>query len=345
MEKRNRAIIIILLLICIGVVVSQLAFGELSIKERSSQSDIDEKLRIMVVIPDTSGIDIEGIRAEAEAAAENRNVFLEFYLTSTKEEQLQVLEIASDSNTDGILLYPAETEGYTSALATCMRKDIPIVVMSRRVKNAVYDSFIGSTAKSERMAVLGCVRETGGNGKILFIDRQMVGGLLYMEAVLLEPSKNDASEVFLQMKTKVSDLTEASFEGYRVADAVVLVDEQASSSNLYTAVLDLLQGYQPNAVFSYAEEVTDVIVNCLTNEENLKGIQVIGYGNPEEYAEYLREGIVNGVVTQNDAYSASLGVRFLAQLRNGSSMPRSADSGITIISADNMERFFTSVEK
>jgi len=345
MKKRNRAIIIILLLICVGLVVIQLSSGELSIKAGTPKLGIDEKLRIMVVVPDTSEIDLEGIRTEAEAAAEKCNAFLEFYLTATKEEQLQVLEIASDSHTDGILLYPAEKEGYTSALATCMRKEIPIVVMSRRVENAVYDSFIGSTAKSERMAALGCVGETGGNGKLLFIDRQMVGGLLYMEAILLEASENDASKVFRQMKTKVSDLAEAPFERYRVADAVVLIDDQASSGNLYTAVLNLLQDYQPDAVFSYAEEVTDVIVNCLTKEENLKGIHVIGYGNPEEYAEHLRDGIINGVVTQNDAYSASLGVRFLAQLRNGSYMPSSADSGITIISADTMERFFASAEK
>ena len=299
----------------------------------------------MAIVPDSSSVDADVIRQEAEVAGERCNVFVDFYPTTTKEEQLQVLQIAVDSDVDGILLYPLESIGYTSALAKCVHKDIPVVAISRRPELAVFHSFIGATDKSERMAMLSCVSATEGKGTLMFMDRQVVDGLLCMEVVVLEPIDPDHETVYQKTKTRVKELVETPFEGYQVRNIAVLNENQASSSNLYSAVQQLLISYQPDAVFSHAEEVTDVIVNCVDNHESLKGTYVIGHGNPKDYLDHLKDGTINGVVTQNDAYSASLGVRFLAQLINGSPMPENADSGITIITAYNMERFFTSEEK
>ena len=130
------------------------------------------------------------------------------------------------------------------------------------------------------------------------------------------------------------------FEGYQIRSVIIADESQASSGNLYFEVQKQLLAYQPDAVFSCAEEVTDAVVNCIGHYEPLKGMYVIGHGNPKDYLNHLENGTINGVVTQNDSYAASLGVRFLAQLSSGSYMPQDVDSGITIITPSNMERFF-----
>lgn len=338
MESKRTWSILRLFLVCAAMAGILLCCWEFFSYKKQPKISLEEKLRIVAIIPDSSGVNVEAIRREAEKAAEKRGAFVDFYLTATKEEQLQVLQIAVDSNVDGVMLYPFEPVGYSASLIKCKHKGIPVTVISQNLEHSLYDSFIGTTSNSERMAALSCVSATEGKGKLLFIDRQVVDGRLYFEAVVLEPL--DGTEgLHKNLKTKVSNIVNSPFEGYLVKDISVLDEQEASSSKLYTAVQNLLDTHQPDAVFSYSEEVMAVVANFAANSNSLAETYIVGYGNPEEYVSQLRDGTIDGVVAQNASYATELGIRFLIQLCSGSQMPASADAGINIISIDNLDRF------
>ena len=252
-----------------------------------------------------------------------------------------MIQIAVDSQAGGILLYPVEKSGYGDVLAECQESLIPVVVISQRLENAAFETCIGSTSTSERMAVLSCIGAGGGTGAVLVVDRLSSGSQLYMEAMVLEPRAPEESVDTLELpelRTKVSNLTAMSFEGYQVRSAIVLDNEQASSYSMYTEIYKLLDTQRPAAVFSYDADVTNVIAACLTNTYTLPDIYTVGYGDLEECADQIRNGTLDGLVQQNDAYSASVAVRYLTELKKGSTRPTDVDSGFTIVTASNLDR-------
>ena len=345
MIKGSQRIILSLLLICALYAASLITSTYQYFQADTEAALSGDKRRIVAIIPDSGNVDVDGIRREAEAAGDRYGAFVEIYETSTKEEQLRVIQIAVDSSVDGVLLYPMEKTGYDLVLTACRHREIPVVVISRRLDSGPFDTFIGSAVNSERMAVLSCISATEGTGRVLVVDRLNSGGRLYMEAAVLEPSKITTPGAGEELKTKAANLVNAPFEGYRVADVTVMDEKQSSSSSLHNEVCNLLETQRPDAVFSYDEDVTNVIAACLTSEADLRGIYAVGYGDVQECAEHLRSGTLDGLVQQNEAYSASLAVRYLVELRKGSIMPASVDSGIALVSADNLERMLTGNEK
>lgn len=344
-EKGSQRGIFILLLICAVYAVSLISSTYRFFRTSPEEALEGGKRRIVAVIPNTGNVDVEGIRLGVEEMGERYGAFVELYETATREEQLQVLQIAVDSGVDGVLLYPMEKTGYEFALSACRRREIPVVVISQRLEDVAFDTYIGSAVNSERMAVLSCISATGGTGRVLIVDRLNSGGRLYMEAAVLEPSEITAPGDGPELKTRVSNLVGAPFEGYRVEDVTVMDEKRSSSYSLHNEVRTLLETQRPDAVFSYDEDVTNVIAACLTGEKDLRGIYAVGYGDVTECAEYLRGGTLDGLVQQNDAYSASLAVRYLVELRKGSIMPSGVDSGIALISANNLERMLVGNEK
>ena len=344
MVKWGQRVILGLLLICTVYAASLIASTyRLFLIDAGDTPPVDQQ-RIVAVIPDAGNVDIESIRREVERASQRYGTLVEFYETATMEEQLQVIQIAVDSHADGLLLYPMEKDGYGAVLAECRQNGIPVVVISQRMENAVFDTYIGSTNTSERMAVLSCIGATGGAGKVLVVDRLSSGGQLYMEAAALEPVGTEEPQGLPELRTKVANLAEMPFEGYQVQSVTVLEDEQASSYSMYTELYRLLDTQRPAAVFSYDEDVTNVIAACLTNTYTLPDIYTVGYGILEECADQIRSGTLDGLIQQNDAYSASLAVRYLLELRRGGIMPADVDSDFTLVTVNNLDRILAGSE-
>lgn len=302
------------------------------------------KQRIVAVIPNTSSVDLEKIRARVSETGEEYGAFVEIYETSTENEQLEVMNIAIDSGVDGILLYPISKTGYDPVLQQCENADIPVVVISQPVDSDRYDTYIGAGAPSERMAVLSCVTATNGTGRVMLLDCMNQDTKTSIEAVVLTPDQENTAPPLGELKTRVANLAENPFEWYQVESVTVLNKERASLK-LYFEIYKLLSVQNPDAVFSYDEDITSVVAACLDSSAFLSNIYTVGYGDVHELADQLRDQTLDGVVVQNDAYAASLAVRYLVALRKDSVMPSVVDAGIMLVTPDNLERILLASEK
>jgi len=327
-----------LLVLCMVFAVSLVESTYQFLKNTPEDAFSGGKQRIIAVVPGAEDVDIVRIREEVRKSGERYGAYVEVYEAATAAEQQKIIGIAADSEVDGVLLYPMEESGYGSALERCHDKGIPVVVISQRLEEAVFDTFIGAAETSERMAVLSCVSATGGNGTILVVDRLNSDNQLCMEAAVLEPEGNHLPPFIPELKTKVSGLVSDPFVGYQVKQVKVIERQQSTAYSLYTDVYKLLDVVKPDAVFSYDKDITAVIASCLTSADNLPDIYAVGYGDLKESSSHLLNGTLGGLVQQNDAYSAAVGVRYLVQLRKGSVMPSKLDSGFNLISPENLER-------
>lgn len=350
LRKGARWVLAILLIVCASYVASEIALTVFSFRTDVEMALPDDRPQLMAIIPNTSNVDITGIRSQAKQAGDQFGAFVEIYETASEAEQLQVLQIAVDSGADGVLLYPIGKEGYRAALAACKQSEIPVVLISQRIEGVDYDTFIGSQTASERMAVLSCVEATNGKGRILLMDRSTSNGQIFVETAILTPSDPLSAETGGEglapietipddtLRTRLSDLVDIPFEGYQVECVMTMDDEQSSSYGLYNEVYQLLNQQRPDAVFSYDEDLTNVVAACLENTTFFSDIHVVGYGNIQECTDLVKSGTIDGLVRQKDAYAAFIAVRYLIQLHKGSIMPTNVDSGMTLISADNLER-------
>ena len=346
MIRRAQRVIFGLLILCVGYAAAVL-HSTYAISRMDPGGALEGGMcRILAVVPDTGSADGGSLRQELDLAGRTYGAFVELYETATASEQHKVLQIAVDSGADGVLLYPMEEVGYTAAVDACAEANIPVVVISQRLENARFATYIGAAVNSERMAALSCVSATGGTGRLLIVDHLNSGGQFCTEAALLVPLETlppeEAQEAppleIPALKTKIADLVHTPFEGYRVQSVTLLDEPQASSYSLYTEIYRLLDAEKPDAVFSYNGDVTNVVTACLSNAHNLLNIYTVGYGGLREGAELLRSGMLNGLVLQNDIYAASLAVRYLVELDKGAPMPPAVDSGIVLITEDNMDR-------
>ena len=147
---------------------------------------------------------------------------MEIYETDTADEQRNILQIVVDCGADGILLYPMAKDGY-------------VVVISPRLEDASFSTYIGAGIDSERMAALSCVSATNGSGRLLIVDYLNSGGQSCLESAILEPAEYGAEtlspeELFpagvSQLKTRISDLVYAPFEGNQLRSVTVMDDLQ-----------------------------------------------------------------------------------------------------------------------
>lgn len=338
MIKHAQRVVFGLLLACMGYAAFML-WSTFAIFRADPGDGLESGMpRLLAVIPDGGSADGRSLQRELNKAGGQFGALVEIYETATAEEQRRVLQIAADGGADGVLLYPMEKDGYAGALAAC--GDIPVVVISQRLASGSFDTYIGSAVNSERMAALSCISATGGAGRLLIVDHLNTGGQSYTEAAMLVPLEDgggapEAAD-YSRLRTKISDLVNAPFEGYRVQNVTVMEGPQISPYSLYTEVYRLLASESPDAVFSYDGDVTSVIAACRTNA--YLDIYAVGYGTPRDCAEQLRAGTLDGLVVQNDTYAAALAVRYLVELVKGASMPAAVDSGIVLITEDNMDR-------
>ncbi|MCI9002237.1 MAG: sugar ABC transporter substrate-binding protein [Oscillibacter sp.] len=348
MIQRAQRVVFGLLILCMGYAAFMLWSTFAMFRMDPGKALERDMPRLLAVIPNGGSADGRSIERELNKAGEQFGAFVEIYETATAEEQRQVLQIAADGGADGVLLYPMEKDGYAAALAACGEENIPVVVISQRLNDAGFDTYIGSAVNSERMAALSCISATEGAGRLLIVDHLNTGGQSYTEAAVLAPAEKsvvedpEAPEVpakppdYSQLRTKISDLVNAPFEGYRVENVTIIEGPRISPYSLYTEIYRLLASEAPDAVFSYDGDVTNVVAACRTNA--YMDIYAVGYGDPRECAEQLRGGTLNGLVLQNDTYAAALAVRYLVELDKGVSMPASVDSGIVLVTENNMER-------
>ncbi|MGN6385937.1 MAG: substrate-binding domain-containing protein, partial [Verrucomicrobiota bacterium] len=114
----------------------------------------------------------------------------------------------------------------------------------------------------------------------------------------------------------------------------------ATRDSAYQAAQNLLNRYgkEVDAIFAPCEPVTIGVMLALKDIGKAGGaIKLIGFDTGTQSVEGLIRGDVQGLVVQNPMKMGYLGVMTIAQALNKQKVPKRIDTGVVMITRDNME--------
>ena len=111
----------------------------------------------------------------------------------------------------------------------------------------------------------------------------------------------------------------------------------ATKEAAYEEAKKILENNSDIKVF-YATNTNTTLGVCQAIEESdlSDTITVVGFNSDEEELKYIRTGILDGTIIQNPYNMGYIGVRYAIQSSNGESVTGNLDTGVTWISAKNI---------
>lgn len=236
-----------------------------------------------------------------------------------RDQQIQVVENFTSRRVSGMVLAPLDSQALVNPVETAVAAGIPVVVIDSDLKSERYvsfvatDNYLGGQLGGEHL-----VRLMGGEGNVILL-RYAVGSASteareagFMDAIAKAP--------------KVRVLSSDQYAG-------------ATRETSYQAAQNLLNrfGREVNGVFCPNESVTAGMAKALRDMGLAGGrVKMVGFDTGAQSVADLRAGDVQALVVQNPLRMGYEGVMTMVQHLQGKEVPRRIDTGVTVVSAENM---------
>jgi ribose transport system substrate-binding protein len=237
-----------------------------------------------------------------------------------RAQQIQLVQQFVSEGIDGLALAPLDHTALVAAVAGAKAKGIPVVI---------FDSDLDGVPGVDFASFVATNNEAGGRlgGEHL---AKLLGGK--GQAVLLRYAVGSAS-------------TEAREKGFlaaaQAAGLEVTVNNRyagATAGEAKTAALNLLDALQSaQGVFCSNESATNGMLLAL-EQMNLAGtIRFVGFDASPPLVKALREKKLDALVVQNPRRMGELSVSALAALLRGDKVEPVIDTGVVLVTRDNMD--------
>ncbi|MCR4717822.1 MAG: ABC transporter substrate-binding protein [Lachnospiraceae bacterium] len=232
-------------------------------------------------------------------------------------EQISMIEKALDDEVSAIAICPLDTEKLNPLIERANKKEVPVVAVDSDVTSEYRDSIIatdniiaGSIA-ARHMADL-----TGSKGQIAVVS--------HVEGAVTAKDRNKG---FI-------DEIKASYPNMVVVDVVYSGGEAELAKKLTKEIINK----NPDLVGIYATNEGSAVGAAAAVDELgvAKDITLIGFDSSEEEIDYLKNGIIDGMMVQNPYNMGYLAVRNLVKKLNGKNIEKKINTGVTYVSLNNL---------
>lgn len=289
----------------------------------------DDKLTIAVIPKGTShefwkSIHAGAVKAGRELETDGRTIELIWkgpLREDDREQQVQVVENFIGRRIDGMVLAPLDSQALVGPVETAGRAKIPVVIIDsglntdRIVSYIATNNYLGGELAADRLAEL-----LGGDGKALML-RCQVGSA----------STEEREAGFLNR-----------IRGRHPGVQIVSSDQHggATRDTAYRASQNLLNrfGREVEAIFT-PNESTTVGMLLAMRDAGLAGGRVIlvGFDSGEQLVGALKNGDLQGLVSQNPFQMGYLGVKTLVDHIDGKPVDPMVDTGVTLVTPENID--------
>lgn len=313
--------------ICVVMLLAQMFWQP----EKPHDADPD-KTHFALIGP--VGEDTDGcVREAAEVLAEEYRLDLEFHEFSTVAEQKRMLRLLSQTDVDGVLLWPISTNApdYAEELLALKAEDVPVVVVDRNVGQGICNSFIGSGTSSE-MVVLNQNLEMLGKPDSFAIGNLSGGdrNSLVAELVFFTKAEKPTIDIDQIRDGKLCEMVQTPPDGYQASDYLQLTGKDAQFLSLkYELIRVFADENSPKLFFSLDSDLSEMAAlakaRLLSEGDSL---HLLCCGSRAQHQDSLDQGVINGLVTSRPEVSVTIGIRYLRDICRGFWVPATMDSGI-----------------
>lgn len=281
-------------------------------------------LTIAVIPKGTTHQYWKSVEAGAKEAGRDLGVNI-IYKGSMQEDdragQISVVEQFASDNVSGIVLAPVDNVALVPAVQAAMAKKIPVVIIDSSLDGSAGKDFVCYVGTNNTLAgKMGgeeLAKLLGGKGKyVLLRYAEGSASTMQREAGFLSAMKENPG---------MTPLVINRYAGTSVSEA------KATALNL----LDQIR--QANGIFCPNESTTVGMLDVL-EENNLAGkIHFVGFDSTPTLVAALRKGELDAIVSQDPTKMAYEGVRACLGAIRGEAQPADIDSGVQLITRDNLD--------
>jgi ribose transport system substrate-binding protein len=293
-----------------------------------SGSPNEKKLTIAVIPKGTShefwkSIHAGAVKAQRELSTNGAEVEIIWkgpLREDDREQQIQVVEGFTSQGVNGIVLAPLDNRALARPVEEAKSAGVPTVIIDSALESQSIVSFVATDNRKGGMLGADRLGELlGGKGKVIL--------LRYAEG---SASTEEREAGFLQeMKDKFPNIQLISTDQYAGATRDTA---KRASENLLNRFGDDVQG-----IFCPNESTTAGMLSALQDAGKAGKVMFVGFDTSQMFVDAMRAKQLHGIVVQNPFNMGYLGVRTMVESLQGKSVDKRIDTGVTMITPDNLE--------
>lgn len=281
-----------------------------------------EGRRVITVIPKgVSHFFWQSVQAGADAAAKEAGVEIIWKGPAQETDytaQINIVEDAINQRVSGIVLAPSHNEALVPVVERARREGIPVTIFDSGISTENYVSYVatdnraGGVIAAERLA-----EKLGGKGRIAIIGVK-AGSV----------STDEREQGFQEtIKQKYPGIEVVAFQ-YGEANPAKSLDR---ATDILTAHANL------DGLFASNESSTVGAVQAIKQKGLAGKVVLVGFDSSPNLIEDLKAGAIDSLVLQNPFKMGYEGVKTLVSKLNGQEPPRIIDTGVKLLTRDNLE--------
>jgi ribose transport system substrate-binding protein len=278
-------------------------------------------LRIAVIPKGTTHHYWKSVRAGAQQAAQELGVEV-IWQGPPKEDdrqmQIQVVQNFISQNVAAIVLAPLDAEALVPPVVAARNRRIPVVIIDSGLHSDAYASYIATdNAQGGRLCARRLAEVMGSRGKVLVMP--------YLEG---SASTTEREAGFLDEIKKYPDIQVLSASQYAGATMEKALQTAQNLLNRYPGT---------EGVFCSTQPTTQAMLRALEVAGKKDRVKVVGFDLNDVLLQAVRKGDIAGLALQDPFRMGYEGVRTSVAIIQGKSYPRKLDTGVKMITRENVD--------
>jgi ribose transport system substrate-binding protein len=240
-----------------------------------------------------------------------------------REEQIKVVDTIRARGVSGIAIAPLDDKALRVPVSDAVRAGIPVALFDSDLASNDYVTFAATdNYKGGRMGGDHLATLLNGKGSVVMMRLHEGSASTtkreqgFLDAIAAHPGIRVVSS---------NQYAGASTEGaYRVAENILAATRAAEGA--------------VNGIFTVNETTTFGMLRALQNLNLAGRIRFVGFDTSARCVQALGEGQIDALVVQNPMAMGYESVRMLVRHLRGERVPKMIDTGVTLVTRENMER-------
>ncbi len=279
----------------------------------------DEKVKIKVIVKKRSYDYWNVVKIGAEAAGKEFNVDVDFDGPVDEKDidvQIAMVKKAVDDDVDALVLAASDFTLLVPAAEKAVASGIPVIIIDSNIKSNKMDSFIGTDNVDAGRKVGESLVEVMGESCDIAVMSFVKGAATAVER----------EEGFFEETRK--------YPGINVIDTLYCNSDEDIAQQL---AIDMMKKNPDLDAFVCLNAYGTAGVARGVDESGKGGsIKVVGFDSTPEEIMYMENGVIQSLVIQNPFNMGYLGVKYALDAVNNVHVPKTVDTGATVINKENM---------
>ncbi len=232
--------------------------------------------------------------------------------------QIDVVETFLAQQVDGIVLAPLDSQALVRPVQDAVKQKVPVVIIDSGLNGSDYTSM--AATDNEKGGLLGgqqLAKLMGGKGRVLLLPyAQGSASTEGREKGFMEAMKQNPGITVLSGNQYGGPTTDTAYK---------------TSQNLLARY-----GSQTDGVFASNETNTRGMRLALKDAGLLGKVKFVGFDASADLVQALQAKEIQALVVQDPFKMGYVGVKTLVQVIQGQKVPKSIDTGVTLVTLDNL---------